>query len=62
MAACSPPYGMGTSKERLRTPVSNDHTTNVLVNEGVFWLVITEAYLKSFFDNLIGPASCGGEA
>ncbi|MBR2697378.1 MAG: amino acid adenylation domain-containing protein [Clostridia bacterium] len=37
--------GMGTSSQRALTPVSNDYTTTVLFNEGVFWPVITEDYL-----------------
>ena len=44
--------GMGTSSQRALTPVSNDYTTTVLFNEGVYWPVITEDYLKPFFDYL----------
>lgn len=48
--------GMGTSSQRALTPVSNDYTTAVLFNEGVFWPVITEEYLTSFFKYLTGLA------
>ena len=51
--------GMGTSSQRALTPVSNDYTTTVLFNEGVFWPVITEDYLKSFFDYLSALAFWG---
>ena len=44
--------GMGTSSQRALTPVTNDYTTMVLFNEGLYWPVITEDYLKSFFDYL----------
>lgn len=43
--------GMGTSSERLLTPVSKDYTT-VLFNEGVYRPMITEACLQNFFDYL----------
>ena len=51
--------GMGTSSQRALTPVQNDYTTLVLFNEGVFWPVITEEYLASFFDYLTGLAFWG---
>ena len=51
--------GMGTSDRRALTPVSNDDTTTVLFNEGVYWPVITEDYLKSFFDYLSAMAFWG---
>lgn len=51
--------GMGTSSERALTPVSNDYTTTVLFNEGVFWPLISEEYLASFFDFLTGLAFWG---
>lgn len=44
--------GMGTSSQRALTPVSNDYTTAVLLNEGVYWPLITEEYLSSFFKYL----------
>jgi hypothetical protein len=46
--------GMGTSAERALTEVSNAYTTMVLFNEGVYWPVITEEYLNSFFEFLTG--------
>lgn len=51
--------GMGTSSQRALTPVNNDYTTTVLFNEGVFWPVISEQYLTSFFDYLNGVAFWG---
>ena len=48
--------GMGTSSQRALTPVSNDYTTAVLFNEGVYWPLITEEYLSSFFKYLTGLA------
>ena len=53
--------GMGTSSQRALTPIKNDYTTLVLFNEGVFWPVIDEAYLVSFFDYLTGLAFWGDE-
>ncbi len=51
--------GMGTSARRALTEVSNDYTTTVLFNEGVYWPVITGEYLKSFFDYLSALAFWG---
>ena len=51
--------GMGTSSQRALTQVSNDYTTTILFNEGVFWPVITEEYLASFFDYLTGLSFWG---
>ena len=53
--------GMGTSSQRALTPVTNDYTTMVLFNEGLFWPVINEGYLESFFDYLSGLAFWGNE-
>ena len=53
--------GMGTSSQRALTPVTNDYTTMVLFNEGLFWPVINENYLESFFDYLTGLAFWGNE-
>ena len=46
--------GMGTRKERRLVEVNNDYTTMVLYNEGIFWPVITEDYIRHFFEYLSG--------
>ena len=53
--------GMGTSSQRVLTPVSNDYTTTVLFNEGVYWPVIEEGYLKFFYEYLTAVAFWGDQ-
>ncbi|MBR4554047.1 MAG: amino acid adenylation domain-containing protein [Ruminococcus sp.] len=46
--------GMGTKKERILTPVSNDYTVLALCNDNIYWPILSENYLDSFVDFLKG--------
>ena len=46
--------GMGTRKERILTPVSNDYTILALCNDDIYWPILSEHYLADFIDFLKG--------
>ena len=46
--------GMGTRKERLLTGVKNDYTIMALYRENIFWPILSETYMETFFDFLNG--------
>lgn len=46
--------GMGTKKERILTPVSNDYTILALCNDDIYWPILSEHYLAAFIDFLKG--------